>query len=282
MNNQFLGFGLGARTQHFQQIVDGTPDVDWFEFITENYMVEGGKPRWFLDRIRERYPVVLHGVSLSIGSTDELDYDYLKRMKKLISEVEPQWVSDHLCFTGAHGYNSHDLLPLPYTEEALQHVVQRIRQVQDILERPVLMENVSSYITYRESHMTEWEFLNAVAMESGCYLLLDINNIYVSARNHDFIARDYINGIEPGKVKQFHLAGHSDYGDYVIDTHDHDVCDSVWQLYREALQRFGSVSTMIERDANIPALSELLDELDVARSIYDEVIGSNLKQVAVI
>ncbi len=267
----YLGFGLGLRTDHFHDVLQQKPALDWFEVVSENFMVDGGKPKYYLHAIRERYPMVMHGVSLSIGSTDPINYDYLRKLKVLANELQPEWLSDHLCWTGAHQTNSHDLLPLPYNEEALSHVVDRVSAVQDFLGRQILLENVSSYITYKESVMTEWDFLNEVAARADCHILLDINNIYVSARNHDFSCRDYLNGIAENRVRQFHLAGHSDYGDYVIDTHDHDVADPVWDLYREALKRFGLISTMIERDDNIPPLEDLLAELDVARRIANEV-----------
>jgi len=271
----FLGFGLGLRTDHFQEVIDTKPKVDWFEVVSENFMVDGGKPKHYLHAIREHYPMVMHGVSLSIGSTETLNLDYLRQLKVLVNEIQPEWISDHLCWTGAHKSNSHDLLPLPYNDEAINHVVDRINQVQEFLGRNILMENVSSYLTYTTSEMSEWEFLNEVVKRSGCQILLDINNIYVSARNHNFSALDYLNGIDKGSVRQFHLAGHTDYGDYVIDTHDHDVADSVWDLYRQALQRFGWISTMIERDDNIPPLSDLLTELDMARNIARQTLGQH-------
>lgn len=281
MSEHFLGFGLGLRTKHYHDVLETEPDVDWFEVISENYMVAGGKPKHFLHQVRERYPVVMHGVSMSIGSTDSLDWDYLHKLKALVNEVEPRWVSDHLCWTGLEGVNSHDLLPLPYTDEAIKHVADRIREVQDFLGQQMLLENVSSYLSYSESNMTEWEFYSAVVEEADCLMLLDINNIYVSARNHHFDAKAYLNAIDPKRVRQFHLAGHTDYGDYVIDTHDHDVPDSVWALYEQALKRFGPVSTMIERDDNIPALSELLAELDQARQIAHATLPELQKPEAV-
>jgi uncharacterized protein len=268
-----LGFGLGLRTQHFDAVLNTEPDIDWFEVLSENYMVAGGKPRYYLKEIGERYPLVMHGVSLSIGSTDPLNMDYLKALKQLANDVQPQWISDHICWTSIHGVNSHDLLPLPYTEETVKHVAQRIKIVQDFLGRRILMENVSSYLSYQDSSMDEWEFVNAVAEAADCLILLDINNIYVSARNHNFNPLDYLNKINPKRVQQFHLAGHSDYGDYVIDTHDHDVPSSVWDLYRAALKRFGSISTMIERDANIPEFSALETELTIARNIARDTLG---------
>lgn len=270
--DNYLGFGLGLRTSHFQYVLDNIPQVDWFEIISENFMVAGGKPKYFMHAIRERYAMVMHGVSLSIGSTDPLNMNYLRQLKLLADEVEPEWLSDHLCWTGVNQFNSHDLLPLPYNEEALDHVVERIHTVQDYLQRPFLIENVSSYLTYNNSEVEEWEFLNSVAEQADCGILLDINNIYVSARNHGFRPEDYIDAIDPARVWQFHLAGHTDQGDYVIDTHDHDVCDPVWELYRYALQRFGPVSTMIERDANIPPFPQLQAELDIARRIAGETL----------
>ena len=271
--DHFLGFGLGLRTDHFQEVIDTKPTVDWFEVVSENFMVNGGKPKHYLHTIRESYPMVMHGVSLSIGSTDPLNITYLKQLKVLVNELQPEWISDHLCWTGAQQVNSHDLLPMPYNNEALGHIVDRVSEVQDYLGQPILMENVSSYITYVESEMTEWEFLNEVAKRSGCNILLDINNIYVSARNHNFSTQDYLNGISKDKVRQFHLAGHTDYGDYVIDTHDHPVADPVWALYKDALKRFGMISTMIERDDNIPPLNDLLAELDVAKRIAKETLN---------
>lgn len=271
MTSKFLGFGLGLRTNHFQHVLDELPPVDWFEVNSENFMVPGGKPKYYLHKTRAHYPLVLHGVSLSIGSTDPLDTDYLKALKNLAEEIEPEWISDHLCWTSVNQVNTHDLMPLPYTEEALEHVAHRVTQVQDYLGQQILLENVSSYLTYRDSSVTEWEFLNAVAERTDCLILLDINNIYVSARNHDFDPMEYLDGINPERVQQFHLAGHSDYGDYVIDTHDHAVADPVWALYRDALKRFGPVSTMIERDDNIPSFDELRSELQIARDIASEI-----------
>lgn len=271
--DHFLGFGLGLRTDHFQEVLDTRPNIDWFEVVSENFMVDGGKPKHYLHSIREHYPMVMHGVSLSIGSTDPLNMDYLRQLKKLNNELQPQWLSDHLCWTGNDHTNSHDLLPLPYNEEALNHVVDRIKQVQDFLGRQILMENVSSYITYENSEMSEWQFFNEVAKRADCHILLDINNIYVSARNHDFSPQSYIEGIDKDRVRQFHLAGHTDYGDYVIDTHDSDVSDPVWQLYQQALQHFGWISTMIERDDNIPPLNDLLKELNKARSIANSTLN---------
>ncbi len=269
-----VGFGLGLRTDHYEAILETRPNVDWFEVISENYMVPGGKPLHFLDRIRERYPLVMHGVSLSIGSTDPLNRDYLRQLKQLADRVQPAWMSDHLCWTGVHGKNMHDLLPLPYTEEAVRHVAERVQQVQDFLGRRILLENVSSYVTYRQSVMTEWEFLNAVVERADCLILLDVNNIYVSSFNHGFDPHEYLNAVPVGRVQQFHLAGHRHLETHIIDTHDEPVVDPVWELYRAAVRRFGRVSTMIERDDNIPPLDDLLAELDHARHIALEALDT--------
>ena len=266
-DSKSLGFGLGLRTDHYEQILRDRPAVDWFEVISENYMVDGGKPLHYLDRIRAHYPMVMHGVSLSVGSTAELDRNYLARLKTLIERIEPEWISDHLCWTGVHGNNLHDLMPLPYTEEAVRHVAGRVRQVQEYLGRQILLENVSSYVTYAASDISEWEFLTAVAEEADCLILLDVNNIYVSSHNHGFNAMEYLNGVPTQRVRQFHLAGHSHNGNLIIDTHDHDVPDPVWALYSQAAKRFGEVSTMIERDDNIPPLDALLKELNRARRL---------------
>lgn len=264
---RYLGFGLGLRPQHYRDILEGTPDVDWFEAISENYMVDGGRPRAMLERIRARFPIVLHGVSMSIASTAPLDLDYLSRLKRLAAEFEPEWVSDHLCWTGVHGINLHDLLPIPYTEEALDHVSERIARVQDVLGRPLAIENVSSYVHFAHATIPEWEFIRALSDRTGCWLILDVNNVYVSAFNHDFDAKTFIDGIPKDRVVQFHLAGHEHNLTHIIDTHDHDVPADVWDLYAYAVRRFGPVSTMIERDDHIPPLADVVAELDVARRI---------------
>jgi len=268
-----LGFGLGLRVDHYQAILADNPRIDWFEALTENYLIPGGKPLHYLMRIRERYPMVLHGVSMSIGSTQPLDYAYLAQLKALAARVEPAWISDHLCWTGIAGRNMHDLLPLPYTEEALANVVERVRTVQDVLGRRILLENVSSYVTYRDSQVSEWEFLREIAQRADCLLLLDVNNIYVSSVNHEFDPLDYLQAIPVDRVQQIHLAGHENHGDYLIDTHDHPVSDPVWELYDAAVRRFGSVSTMIERDDNIPPLEELCSELDAARRLAERALA---------
>lgn len=262
-----LGFGLGLRTDHYEAILAEAPRVDWFEAISDNYMVGGGKPLRWLEQVRERYPVVLHGVSLSIGSSDPLDSAYLIELKALAERIRPAWISDHLCWTGVAGRNMHDLLPLPHTEEAVRHVAGRVRQVQDFLGRRILLENVSSYADFTHSTLTEWEFLRAVAEEADCLLLLDVNNIYVNSRNHGFDPLTYLDAVPARRVQQIHLAGHSRNGELLIDTHDHPVPEPVWALYAEALRRYGPVATMIERDDRIPPLAELVAELDRARAI---------------
>jgi uncharacterized protein (UPF0276 family) len=268
-----LGFGLGLRVDHYEAILADRPAVDWFEVLTENYLVPGGKPLDYLMRFRERYPLAMHGVSLSIGSTAPLDLDYLRQVKALAARVQPVWISDHLCWTGIAGRNTHDLLPLPYTEEALAHVVGRVRAVQDFLGRRIVLENVSSYVAFRDSRLTEWEFLSEIAVRADCLILLDVNNIYVSAVNHEFKALEYLNAIPADRVQQIHLAGHENRGDYLIDTHDHPVPDPVWDLYAAAVRRFGAVSTMIERDDHIPPLAELCAELAHARALCERTLA---------
>ena len=266
-----LGFGLGLRKEHYNAILDTKPAVDWFEILTENYLVPGGRPLYFLDQICEQYPVVMHGVSMSLGSHDPLDMDYLKQVKALAKRTDAKWVSDHMCFTGVDGINVHDLLPLPYTDEAIKHVSQKIAQAQDYLGMQILVENASTYITYKQSDMTEWDFTKSVAEESNSLILLDINNIFVSAYNHGFDPLEYLDGIPKERVQQHHLAGHSQYDGYIIDTHDHDIVKGVWDLYAEAIQRYGEVSVMIERDDNIPELPELMAELQMARDVFSSV-----------
>lgn len=270
---KLAGFGLGLRTPHYEAVLNEPHAIDWLEIITENYLVPGGKPLDYLERIRERFPMVMHGVSLSIGSTDPVDTGYLAGVRALAARIEPHWISDHLCWTGIDGRNMHDLLPLPYTEEALALVVARVGQIQDALGRQILLENVSSYLAFHESDMSEWEFLREVAVRADCAILLDINNIYVSSVNHGFDALTYLQAIPADRVRQFHLAGHSDLGGHLIDTHDHPIVEPVWNLYRAAVARFGAVPAMIERDDNIPALSELVAELQIARDLCAAAIG---------
>lgn len=267
-----LGFGVGLRRPHYSEIVDIHPRMDWFEVITENFMVEGGRPLEVLEQVRERYPIVMHGVSLSIGSTDPLNHDYLQTLDAMAVRFEPAWISDHLCWTGVGGHNLHDLLPLPYTEEVVFHAAGRIREVQDVLGRRILIENVSSYVGFACSTLAEWEFLSAVADEADCGILLDINNIFVNAFNHGFDAERYIDSVPVERVKQFHLAGHQDHGRYLLDTHDHPVRAEVWRLYERAVRRFGAVSTLIEWDDRIPQFRELQAVADEARSRCDSAI----------
>lgn len=268
----YLGFGLGLRPQHYLHVLNEKPSVDWFEAISEDFTVEGGRPLYYLNKIREHYPIVLHGVSLSIGSVDPLNQDYLNALKKLFERICPIWVSDHLCWTGINQINLHDLMPLPYTEEALNHVVNRIQQVQEFLGRQILLENVSSYVTFTHSQLTEWEFLSEVARQADCFILLDINNIYVSSYNHGFEPMEYLNHVPIDRVKQFHMAGHTNFGPHIVDTHDEPIIDAVFDLYREAVKRFGKVSTMIERDDNIPPFEDLVTELDQLKTIASTIL----------
>lgn len=260
-----LGLGVGLRTVHFAHILEHWPAVDWFEVISENFMDSAGRPRYVLDQIAERYPVVMHGVSLSIGSTDPLNVDYLARLKRLADAIQPAWVSDHLCWTGVLGLNAHDLLPIPLTEESLAHVVARIRTVQDVLERPLVLENPSTYVTFAQSTLSEWEFLSRMSEEANCGLLLDVNNVFVSATNHDFDPREYLENLPHERVVQFHLAGHTHCGTHRIDTHDDHVIDAVWELYRQAYGLTGGASTLLEWDAKIPEFSVLHAEVLKAR-----------------
>jgi uncharacterized protein (UPF0276 family) len=270
-----LGHGLGLRPPHYQQILDEKPDVDWFECISENFMEPGGNPRRVLRAVRERWPVVLHGVSLSLGSIDPLDDDYLARLDGLAREIEPAWISDHLCWGSFGGRYAHDLLPLPYTEEALAHLAARISVVQERLRRPILVENVSSYLAYRHSTLREWEFLSELCARTGCGLLLDVNNVFVSAHNHGFEARAFIDGVPRQAVKQLHLAGHSLDGELLLDTHDHPVPDGVWELYRHTISRLGAVPTLVEWDDRIPPLATLLAESRRAAALMREVLDAD-------
>ncbi|MAT15859.1 MAG: hypothetical protein CMJ46_11395 [Planctomyces sp.] len=260
-----LGLGLGLRSKHYQYILDHHPDVDWFEIISENYMNSAGRPRQILDEIAARYPIVMHGVSLSIGSSDPLNFDYLSKLKRLAAEVNARWVSDHICWTGIAGRNTHDLLPVPYNEETLSHIVERVQTVQDYLERPLVLENPSSYITFAASTMSEEEFIGRLVCQTGCGLLLDVNNVYVSCYNHDEDPLAYIRRLPHESIVQFHLAGHTNLGTHLIDTHDGQVVDPVWDLYRDVCQLTGNVSTLLEWDAEIPEFPELYAELQKAQ-----------------
>jgi len=262
-----LGMGLGLRREHYQHVVGSRPkSVGWFEVISENFMVAGGNPRRVLAAVRRDYPVVLHGVSLSIGSSDPLDTRYLDELAALARDIEPAWISDHLCWGSAHGFHSHDLLPVPYTEAALLHVSRRVQDVQERLGRRILLENPSSYLRVAGADMTEWEFLAELARRADCGILLDVNNVFVSAHNHGFDARAYLAAIPGERVGQIHLAGHSQEGSLLIDTHDNHVRDEVWQLYAETIARIGPRATMIEWDAAVPGFAVLEEELDRARA----------------
>jgi len=262
-----LGFGLGLRGEHCAEILAGEPAVDWFEAQTETYLVPGGKPLHDLMSVRARFPVALHGVSLSVGSTAPLDLEYLAQVKALAAHLQPAWISDHLGWTGVAGKNLHSLLPLPFTEEAVMHVASRVRTVQEILRRRIVLENVASCVTFRDSRMPEWEFLRAVADEADCLILLDVNNVYVSSLNQGFDAQTFLDGVPVERVQQIHLAGHEQRDDILLDTHDQPVSEAVWALYESALKRFGRLTTAIERDASIPPLAVLEGELRIAREV---------------
>jgi uncharacterized protein (UPF0276 family) len=264
------GFGLGLRTQHYADFLARKQPLDWLEIITDNYLIDGGKPLAVIDAIRRDYPVAMHGVAMSIGASQGVDVPYLQRVKALADRIEPLWVSDHLCWTSPGPEQLHDLYPLPYTDESARHVIAQIRRAQDVLGRRLVLENVSSYIRYRHDSASEWQFLAHIAQEADCLLLVDVNNIYVSSVNHGFDPLSYLHALPAHRVQQIHLAGHSDNGDHIIDTHDHPVALPVWDLYAQACQRFGAVAAMIERDDHIPPLAELLDEMAIARRVAAE------------
>jgi len=262
-----LGHGIGLRPPHYPRVLDGTARADWFEVISENFMIPGGRPLRVLEQARALAPIVLHGVSMNLGGTDPLNEDHLDALDALARRFAPAWVSEHLCWGAFGRHYAHDLLPLPFTDEALHQVVDRIRHVQDRLGRRILVENVSSYVTFTHSAMPEWTFLGAVAEAADCGILLDVNNVYVSAVNHGFSPADYLAGLPLDRVGQIHLAGHSDCGTHLIDTHDHPVPPGVWAIYRAAVRRFGPVSTLVEWDDRIPSFEELVAEADRARAI---------------
>ena len=265
-----LGLGVGLRTVHFSHILQQQPHVDWFEIISENFINSQGRARYVLEQVAERYPIVMHGVSLSIGSTDPLNFDYLKKVKRLAKEVNAGWISDHLCWTGVAGRNTHDLLPIPFNRQTLRHVVRRVRIVQDFLERPLVLENPSSYVTFRDSTMEEWEFVTRLAEEADCGLLLDVNNVYVSSFNHDMDPVEFVSSLPHERIVQFHLAGHSNYTTHLIDTHDDHVIDPVWELYRLAHKLTGGVSTLLEWDAKIPPFPVMHEEVLKAKQFMSE------------
>ena len=269
----YLGFGIGLRPTHYHELLKTPIQVDWLEIISENFLLEGGLSLHYLDIFQEKYRMVPHGVSLSIGSSSPLNKGYLLRLKQLVDKLDTPWFSDHLCWGNHKGKQYHNLMPLPYTPEVVEYVAQRIRMVQDFIEKPFLLENVSSYIEFTDSQMPEWEFLANIVQKADCGILLDINNVYVSSRNHDFDPMTYLSAIPADRVVQYHIAGHDDKGTYVLDSHDHPVRDEVWALYQKAIPLFGDVSLMIERDDHIPPLNELLKELDYAKSLHAQIRG---------
>ncbi|MBI4907262.1 MAG: DUF692 domain-containing protein [Acidobacteria bacterium] len=248
-----LGFGIGLRTVHFPHILAERPVMDWFEILSENFMDTGGRPAYVLDQVVERYPVVMHGVSMSVGSTDPVNFEYLKKLKQLARRTKARWISDHLCWTGVSGLNTHDLLPMPYTDESLRHVAGRVKIIADYLERPVFLENPSTYLEFSESTWNEWDFLAELTERTGCGILLDVNNVYVSSFNHGFDPFDYVDRIPVDRVVQIHLAGHTNKGTHILDTHSDHVVDDVWQLYRRVYQRMGGIATLLEWDEAIPS-----------------------------
>ena len=268
-----LGFGLGLRRPHYETVLTQRPDgVDWFEVITENYLAPGGRPRAILRQVREQYPIVLHGLSFNIGSAEAPDREYLDQLRALIDDIEPAWVSDHICWTGLHGRTSHDLLPIAYREETLRQVCDKVDAIQEYLQRRIVLENPSTYLQFRSCEMSEVDFINALVERSGCEILLDVNNVYVSSFNLGFDPLQYIETLNPDCVRQFHLAGHTHNSSHIIDTHDHPVCDEVWDLYYRACQRFGPIATLLERDDQIPPMDALLLELDQARRLQQQAL----------
>jgi uncharacterized protein len=265
-----LGFGIGLRSVHFEHILKNNPTIDWFEVLSENYLDTGGRPLHILDQVAERYPVVLHGVSLNVGSTDPIDFEFLKKLKALGKRVNARWVSDHLCWTGITGKNTHDLLPMPYTDQALRHTIERVRNIQDFLERPIALENASTYLEFSASKWPESEFISALAEEADCGILLDVNNVYVSSFNHGFDPKKYIDRIPKDRLVQMHLAGHTNKGTHILDTHSDYVIDNVWELYRYAHRQLGGASTLLEWDANIPAFDVVHGEALKARRFREE------------
>ncbi|MEX0880455.1 MAG: DUF692 domain-containing protein [Thermoanaerobaculia bacterium] len=265
-----LGVGVGLRTVHYPHVLEKKPEVDFFEVLSENYMDTGGRPLWVLDQVAERYPIVMHGVSMSIGSVDPLNFTHLTKLKKLAARTKAHWVSDHLCWTGVAGRNTHDLLPMPLSEEALRHVIARVKTVSDFLERPLILENASTYAEFTTSSMTEWEFFARLMQEADCGMLLDVNNVYVSSYNHGFDPIAYLDAVPPERVVQYHLAGHTNKGTHIIDTHNDHVIDEVWKLYARSVRRTGKVATLLEWDADIPAFEVVHAEALKARAYREE------------
>ncbi|MFT6243770.1 MAG: hypothetical protein ACJA0U_001857 [Salibacteraceae bacterium] len=275
-----LGLGLGLRHPHFSHILENSPEVGWFEIISENFMYSKGKPRHILNQIAERYPIVMHGVSMSIGSTESLNMDYLKSLKELATEIHPKWISDHLCWTGVAGANTHDLLPVPLNEETLAHIVSRIQKVQDYLQRPLIMENPSTYLTFNQSDIHEADFLSAMVERSGCGLLLDVNNTFVSCFNHNLDPVEYIEKLPHESIVQMHLAGHQNCGTHIIDTHDREVTNEVWELFHLAWKKTGGVSTLLEWDGNIPSFDECMNELNKAKLFMESPVNDLVNSVS--
>ena len=275
-----LGVGIGLRTVHYARILETKPAVDFFEILSENYLDTGGRPLWVLDQVAERYPVVMHGVSMSIGSTDRLDFEYLRKLKALADRTKARWVSEHLCWTGVSGRNTHDLLPMPLTEEALGHVAARVRTVSDFLERPLMLENASTYAEFAASSMPEWEFFGRLMEQADCGMLLDVNNVYVSAFNHGFDPKRYLDAIDPSRVTQYHLAGHTNKGTHIVDTHNDHAIPEVWELYRHSVARTGNVSTLFEWDGDIPAFEVVHAEALQARRFRSDRKEGRLAAVA--
>ncbi len=271
----YLGFGLGLRTTHYRDFLNSKPEnVDWLEIISETFLLDGGRPLHYLEQFKEKYRLVPHGVSLSIGSVDPLDWNYLERLKKLIQKINAPWFSDHICWTKVHGKNMHNLMPLPYTDEVVNFIADKIRAVQDFMGIPFIFENVSSYIEFSSSQMPEWEFVAKLAEKADCGILLDVNNVFVSSFNHSFDPMTYMKHMPADRVLQYHIAGHKDKGDYILDTHDHDIRDEVWDLYTKTAPLFQDVSLLLERDDHIPPLKDLLKELDYARKIHAKTLAA--------
>ena len=270
-----LGYGLGLRSVHYDYVLTHWPrEVDWFELITENYLAPGGRPRAVIRQIREHYPVVLHGLSFNIGTDEEPDWEYLRQLRQLSDEIQPEWVSDHLCWTGLDGYTSHDLLPISYNQESLARCAQKVDQIQEFLGRQIVLENPSIYVGFRSSTMSEADFINALVKRTGCEVLLDINNVYVSAFNLGLDPYAIVDALNREPIRQFHLAGHTHNGDHIIDTHDHAVSDEVWKLYAHACKRFGPVPTLLERDDQIPEFPELVHELQMAKQLQEQSVAT--------
>lgn len=269
------GCGIGLRLDHFDAIEEQKPNIPWFEVLSDNYLIEGTMQRRYLEDFRLDYPVTFHGVGLSIGSTDPLNKDYLKRLKKLKNEIQPAWISDHLCWTSAHGIVTHDLIPLPYTQTVVKHIVERIQQVQEYLGEQIVIENVSSYLQFKSTEMTEWDFINEVTHQSDCKLLLDVNNIYVSAQNHGFKAEDYLFSMPANRVAEIHLAGYEDRGTHLLDTHSRPVTKPVWDLFKKAIEHVGNVPVLIEWDNDIPSLERVIEEATTAQEIQQQILNTN-------